>query len=515
MKWKEMLAGAETLLVVAGETEVTGLQYDSRKVQRGDAFIAMKGGATDGNKYINAALAQGAVAVGSDSAEQKPRHGIAWAQIAPGNGRRVLGCAAANLYGHPAEKLKLTGVTGTNGKTTTTYLLESMFAAVGRKSALIGTIEYRIAGTVVPSPHTTPESLDLNIFLSEALRRGASEGVMEVSSHALEQGRVYCVPFDVAIFTNLTRDHLDYHGTMEKYFDAKQILFSGSGAGAPRVAVINIDDPYGKKLADVAKQQGTQVFTYGLKAGDFHVKNEPKLAVTGTSFVVAGPAGEIAIDTQLVGTVNIYNILAAAGAAQARGVDKERISAGVRALSHVPGRFQRIDAGQPFTVVVDYAHTDDALRNLTAVARDLAAKSGKKSRVITLFGCGGDRDRAKRPMMGEAAAKGSDFVVLTSDNPRSEDPLRIIHDALAGLRNAQSGAEFTIEPDRKRAIKLACQLAQPGDIVLIAGKGHEKVQITLHGSQPFDDVEIARAALLSVSSAGAGRAANRSGNAGA
>jgi UDP-N-acetylmuramoyl-L-alanyl-D-glutamate--2,6-diaminopimelate ligase len=514
MKWKEMLAGAETLSILAGDTEVTGLQYDSRKVQRGDAFIAMKGGATDGNKYINAAIAQGAVAIASDSAEQKPRHGIAWAEVAPGQGRRLLGCAAATLYGRPAERLKLTGVTGTNGKTTTTYLLESIFSAAKRKSALIGTIEYRVAGTVVPSPHTTPESLDLNIFLADALQRGASEGVMEVSSHALEQGRVWGVPFDVAIFTNLTRDHLDYHGTMEKYFEAKRILFAGSGAAAPRVGVINIDDPYGAPLADFTKKQSAQVFTYGLKSGDFHVKGEPKLAVTGTSFLISSPMGEIAIDTQLVGTVNIYNILAATAAAQARGISHEQISAGVKALSHVPGRFQCVNAGQPFTVVVDYAHTDDALRNLTSVARDFVTKSGKKGRVITLFGCGGDRDRAKRPMMGEAAAKGSDFVVLTSDNPRSEDPLRIIHDALAGLRRSQH-AEFTIEPDRKRAIQLACQLAQPGDIVLIAGKGHEKVQITLHGSQPFDDVEVARAALVSASISRASRSVKRSGNASA
>ena len=491
-----MLAGIETLSLLAGETEVTGLQYDSRKVQRGDALIAMKGGTTDGNKYINAAIAQGAVAIASDSAEQKPRHGIAWAQVAPGDGRLVLGCAAANLYGHPAQKLKLTGVTGTNGKTTTTYLLESIFAAAGRKSALIGTIEYRIAGKVVPSPHTTPESLDLNIFLADALKSGASEAVMEVSSHALEQGRVYCVPFDVAVFTNLTRDHLDYHGTMEKYFDAKKVLFAGSGAAAPRIAVINLDDPYGGQLADFAKRQKAQVVSYAMNTGDFHVQGESRLAVTGTSFVIASPKGEIPIDTQLVGTVNIYNILAAVAAAQARGINDETISEGVKILSHVPGRFQRVDVGQAFTVVVDYAHTDDALRNLTSVARDFVAKSGKKGRVITLFGCGGDRDRAKRSMMGEAAAKGSDFVVLTSDNPRSEDPLRIIHDALEGLRKSQ-GAEFTIEPDRKRAIKLACQLAQPGDIVLIAGKGHEKVQITLHGSQPFDDVEVARGALMS------------------
>jgi UDP-N-acetylmuramoyl-L-alanyl-D-glutamate--2,6-diaminopimelate ligase len=499
MKWQELLAGAEILSMTAGETEVSGLQYDSRKVRRGDAFVAMKGGTTDGNRYIDVVIEKGAFAVVTEAAEQKPRTGIAWAHVAQGTGRRVLGQASANLYDHPAKKLKVTGVTGTNGKTTTTYLVESIFNAAERKSALIGTIEYRIAGDVVPSPHTTPESLDLNHFLADALKHGASECVMEVSSHALEQERVYAVPFDVAIFSNLTRDHLDYHGTMERYFDAKKVLFAGCGTAPPRVAVINIDDPYGRKLADYAKNQGSQVFTYGMTTADFHVKGAADISTRGTSFAATTPLGDLRIESPLVGTVNIYNILAAAAGAHARRISAEQITAGVKSLSHVPGRFQRVDAGQPFTVVVDYAHTDDALRNLTGVARDFVSRSGKKGRVITLFGCGGDRDRAKRPMMGEAAALGSDFVVLTSDNPRSEDPLRIIHDALAGLRKARAGAEFTIEPDRKRAIQLACSLAKPDDIVLIAGKGHEKVQITAKGSQPFDDVEVARAALSSSS----------------
>ena len=490
------MAGAEIISMSAPETRISGLQYDSRKVQKGDCFFAMRGGTTDGNKYINAALDKGAVAIVSDSPEQKPRFETAWAQIAPGHGRRVMGCASANFYQHPARKMRLTGVTGTNGKTTTTYLLESILAAAGKKSALIGTIEYRIAGTVVPSPHTTPESLDLNRFLSEALDRGAGEAVMEVSSHALEQERVYCVPFDVAIFTNLTRDHLDYHGTMEKYFEAKKVLFVGSGSPPPRVAVINTDDAYGRQLAKFANEKGSRVITYGLESGDFHAAGKPQFTDEGMAFEMQSPLGRSSFITQLVGTVNVYNILAAAAAAHAKGISALQIVQGVNSLPHVPGRFQRVVAGQPYTVVVDYAHTDDALRNLTTVARDFVSRSGEsKGRVITLFGCGGDRDRAKRPMMAEAAAAGSDFIILTSDNPRSEDPLRIIHDALAGLRRAQAGTQFTIEPDRKRAIQLACQLAKPGDIVLIAGKGHEKVQITLLGSQPFDDVEVARAAI--------------------
>jgi UDP-N-acetylmuramoyl-L-alanyl-D-glutamate--2,6-diaminopimelate ligase len=258
--------------------------------------------------------------------------------------------------------------------------------------------------------------------------------------------------------------------------------------------VINRDDPYGQQLIESSKLRGSQVLTYGLQAGDFHVASDPVLSPNGTRFEMVTPAGKIAIESSLVGKVNVYNILAAAAAAHARGLSLAQIKVGIAQLSHVPGRFQRVDLGQPFTVVVDYAHTDDALRNLTSLAREFVSRDGKKSRVITVFGCGGDRDRAKRPMMGEAAGKGSDFVVLTSDNPRSEDPLRIIHDALVGLRKIES-TEFTVEPDRKRAISLALRVARPRDIVLIAGKGHEKVQITREGTQPFDDVEVARGVL--------------------
>src|SRR4051812_41864037 len=297
MKWQELLAGAEILSMTAGETEVSGLQYDSRKVQRGDAFVAMKGGTTDGNLYIEVAIGKGAVAVASDADLEDHRKGVAWAQVTPGKGRRVLGCASANLYDYPAKKLKLTGVTGTNGKTTTTYLVESILAAAERKPALIGTIEYRIGSEVVPSPHTTPESLDLNRFLADALTRGASECVMEVSSHALEQERVYAVPFDVAIFSNLTRDHLDYHGTMEKYFDAKKILFAGCGTEPPRLAVINVDDPYGRKLVEFAKSQGSQVFSYGMTEGDFHVQGTADVSTRGTQFVATTPFGDLQIES--------------------------------------------------------------------------------------------------------------------------------------------------------------------------------------------------------------------------
>jgi len=485
MRFSDLLYGAE-VLSLSGEAEISGLQYDSRQVRVGDCFVAMRGETTDGNRYIDAAVKSGAVAIISDSQTEKARNNVAWAQVA--HGRRALAVASANLLGRPADRLGIVGVTGTNGKTTTTFLVEAMLREAGRTAALLGTIEYRIGANVVPAPHTTPESLELNEFFAQALKAGATDAVMEVSSHALEQERVYAIPFDVAVFSNLTRDHLDYHKDMESYFASKAKLFHGVGTQPPRVAIFNKDDEYGRRLFD-AKRPASQTYTYGLTSGDFYaIKTE--IMLNGTRFDMVTPDGTMEIFSPLVGRVNVYNILAASAAAWARGCSLEAIRKAVLNLQSVAGRFQRVDAGQPFTVVVDYAHTDDALRNLTSLARELV---GAKGRVITVFGCGGDRDRAKRPLMGKAAGEGSDFAVLTSDNPRSEQPLAIIHDALVGL--APTKAEYTIEPDRERAIRLAVMLAKPGDIVLLAGKGHEKVQVTAKGTLPFDDVEVARRAL--------------------
>jgi len=324
------------------------------------------------------------------------------------------------------------------------------------------------------------------------LGQGATEAVMEVSSHALAQQRVFGVPFDVAVFTNLTRDHLDYHKTMEEYFQAKRALFEGCGTDPPRSVVTNLDDEYGRKLVEFSRKRSSTVLSYGWDQGDFHAE-KAEIAPRGTRFDMISPAGKLAIFSPLIGRVNVYNVLAASAACFARGCSAEAITRGVAALTHVPGRFQRVDCGQPFTVVVDYAHTDDALRNLTALAREFVARSGASARVITLFGCGGDRDRAKRPLMGEAAGRGSDFVVLTSDNPRSEDPRAIINDALVGLQ--KSGVKYVVEVDRRKAIALGIGDARPGDIVLLAGKGHEKVQVTREGVNPFDDVEVARGVL--------------------
>jgi UDP-N-acetylmuramoyl-L-alanyl-D-glutamate--2,6-diaminopimelate ligase len=315
---------------------------------------------------------------------------------------------------------------------------------------------------------------------------------MEVSSHALAQRRVFGVPFDVAVFTNLTRDHLDYHKTMEEYFYAKRVLFEGCGTDPPRAVVTNLDDQHGAQLAEFSRKRSRVLLTYGWDRGDFHAE-KPEVTPRGTRFDMITPREKLPVFSPLIGRVNVYNILAAAAAGFARDCSTEAISRGVAALTHVPGRFQRVDFGQPFTVVVDYAHTDDALRNLTALAREFVSRSGAGARVITLFGCGGDRDRAKRPLMGEAAGRGSDFVVLTSDNPRGEDPRAIINDALVGLQKA--GTKYAVEVDRRKGIALAIGQARPGDIVLLAGKGHEKVQVTREGSNSFDDVEVAKEVL--------------------
>jgi UDP-N-acetylmuramoyl-L-alanyl-D-glutamate--2,6-diaminopimelate ligase len=491
MTFASLLDGVE-VLSQSGSAQVRGLAYDSRRVQPGWLFVAMRGETTDGNRYIDAALSAGAVAVATDAANETPRAGVAWAVVS--HGRRALARLSANFFHHPENRLQLAGITGTNGKTTTSFLFEAMLAAAGRKSVLIGTVEYHVAGKVLPAPHTTPEPLELEQLLAEAVANGATDGVMEVSSHALAQQRVYGIPFAVAIFTNLTRDHLDYHGDFDAYFAAKRALFEGLGTGPPAFAVLNADDAFGARLIAEVR---SQVLTYGIEKGQYRAE---RLEITGqgSRFDVETPLGRLALWTPLIGRVNVYNALAAVAAGVARGLPARAMVEGIAALKQVPGRFQRVDEGQPFAVVVDYAHTDDALRNLTTVARDFVARDfvardGGRGRVITLFGCGGDRDKQKRPLMGAAAGQGSDFVVLTSDNPRSEDPMAIIGEALPGL--AATGTRHAVEPDRRKAIALAVAEAKPGDIVLVAGKGHEDYQVTRAGTSPFSDAEEARAAL--------------------
>jgi UDP-N-acetylmuramoyl-L-alanyl-D-glutamate--2,6-diaminopimelate ligase len=493
MDSSKAFAAVDAVVTRGNPGEISGIAYDSRQIQAGDLFVAMRGEATDGNLYINAALTRGAGAVITDSHQayellvvQRPELPVALVE----RGRRALAAASAEILHHPERQLALSGVTGTNGKTTTAFLLESLLRSVQRTCVLLGTIECHVGDEVRASAHTTPESRDILAIFADGVRIGATEAVMEMSSHALEQERVWGVPVDVAIFTNLTQDHLDYHGTMEDYFASKRRLFEGVGTPPPRVSVVNGDDPYGARIA--AEVQHTQLFTYGLGAGASFRATEIAMRAGETRFRMATPAGEIAMRSPLTGRVNIYNLLAASAAAWARGLSLEEIAAGAAAGPQVPGRFQVVPSGNGVTVVVDYAHTDDALRNLITLARELVTKNGAGAphgRVITLFGCGGDRDRTKRPKMGRVAGELSDLVVLSSDNPRSEDPQSILEQALAGLQ--PTGTRCLVEPDRRAAIELAIRSAEPGDIVLLAGKGHEKVQILATGTIPFDDAAVA------------------------
>ncbi|MBV9148202.1 MAG: UDP-N-acetylmuramoyl-L-alanyl-D-glutamate--2,6-diaminopimelate ligase [Acidobacteria bacterium] len=490
MKFTELMAGVEAS-PISGDAEISGVAYDSRRVRHGWLFVAMKGESSDGNRFIEAALRAGAAAIVCDSPNVSIPPNVAQARVE--HGRQALAGISANFFGRPAEKLKLTGITGTNGKTTTTFLTEHILQQAGRSVAMIGTIQYHVARRVVPAPHTTPESLELNETFAEAVRAGASEAVMEVSSHALEQGRVYGLSYDVAVFTNLTRDHLDYHQTMQAYRSSKLKLFQPNGGSAPRVALINGDDPEGEMFCRTAGSSGSKVLTFGLHRGGDVTAEKIQYLPSGTRFALRIGKEAIDCESRLIGEINVYNVLAAAGAAYSRECSVEQIARAISGFRRVPGRFEQIDCGQPFIVVVDYAHTDDALRNLTRIARQLLSQQTSKGRIITLFGCGGDRDRSKRPLMGKAAGEGSDFVVLTSDNPRSEDPQAIISDALPGLQ--QTGTRYTVEADRRKAIATAISEARPGDIVLLAGKGHEKYQITREGTFPFDDVQVAGDAL--------------------
>ena len=467
-----------------GDLEILEIAYDSRKVKPGTLFVAIRGEKTDGNLFVSDAIKRGAIAVASEQPlpSTLPK-GFPWIHVA--DARKTLAVTGANYFGRPAEVLKLIGVTGTNGKTTTSYLVDSILRAAGCKVALIGTIGHRLVDETVPAANTTPESLDLQEFLDDVVLAGGAHAVLEASSHALALDRLWGCPFAVAIFTNLTRDHLDYHKTLDEYFAAKRRLFQGTGVTSPGANVINRDDEYGKHLTGLAGR----TLTYGLESGADITTRKPTISFSGIECNVETPAGKIEIHSKLVGRTNVYNILAAVGAAVALGLPNEVIAKGIANLHAVPGRFERIDAGQSFLVVVDYAHTDDALRNLLATARDL----NPEGRIITLFGCGGDRDRTKRPLMGEAAGRGSDIVVLTSDNPRSEDPLLIINDAIAGLQRTK--AKYLIEPDRKRAIEIALDQARAGDIVLLAGKGHETQQVLRDRTITFDDREVVRSIL--------------------
>jgi UDP-N-acetylmuramoyl-L-alanyl-D-glutamate--2,6-diaminopimelate ligase len=478
----KLLRGIDTRAAAAhGDLEISEIAYDSRGVKPGTLFVAIRGEKTDGNKFVSDAVGRGAVAVISEQANpgSLPAE-FPWIQVA--DARKALAVSAANYYVRPAEVLKLIGVTGTNGKTTTSYLVDSILRAAGCEVGLLGTIGYRLVRESLPAPNTTPESLDLQKYLAEIVRAGGTHAVLEASSHALALDRLWGCPFAVAIFTNLTRDHIDYHKTFEDYFAAKRRLFEGTGGAAPATGVINRDDEYGQRLSGLA----SRTLTYGLEPGADVITRKPALSLSGIEFTAETPAGKIEIRSNLVGRPNVYNILAAIGAGVALALPKDVIATGVAQLSAVPGRFERIEVGQPFLVVVDYAHTDDALRNLLATAREL----NPDGRIIALFGCGGDRDRTKRPLMGEAAGHASDIVVLTSDNPRSEDPLLIINDVIVGVQRTK--AKLLVELDRQKAIEVALDEARSGDIVLLAGKGHETYQVLRDRTIEFDDRAVAR-----------------------
>jgi UDP-N-acetylmuramoyl-L-alanyl-D-glutamate--2,6-diaminopimelate ligase len=499
MQWSEARAAVRTVEVAGrGDIEVRGVQYDSRKVSAGDVFVAMRGGTTDGNEFIDAAIRKGAAAVVTDSLEkfvdlrtQQPELALALVDREANGGRRALAEISSAVFGAPEKRLKVSAVTGTNGKTTTAFLLEQMLKSVGRKCLLLGTIETHVGDVVRESEHTTPESRDVLALFAEGVRAGCTEVVMEMSSHALEQERVWGIPVDVAMFTNLTQDHLDYHGTMGKYAAAKARLFEGVGTGAPRVSVINADDAYGSMMKDAAGGVET-VWTYGHRVeADFLARNVV-LSALGATFDLVTADGMREVRSPLFGWFNVDNLIAAMAAAIARGLTLDEAVRCAATIRSAPGRFEPVPNELGITVVVDYAHTDDALENVIGFARRLVGEG----RVITMFGCGGDRDKTKRPKMGRVAARGSDLVVVTSDNPRSEDPMTIIEEILVGVRETE--VECVVEVDRRVAIEVAIRAARAGDIVLLAGKGHEKTQTFAGGVVAFDDVAEAERVLLAM-----------------
>jgi UDP-N-acetylmuramoyl-L-alanyl-D-glutamate--2,6-diaminopimelate ligase len=466
---------------------ISGLQYDSRRVAPGEIFFAIPGFRQDGQQFISDALQRGAIAIISQS-ETAPEIGAAtWIQVP--NIRHALAVASSEFYGYPSRDLELVAITGTNGKTTTAFLVASILNAAGRKPALFGTIEYRSAfgdpAAKTSAPNTTPESLDLQRMLREAADSGGRAAVMEVSSHSLVLERVAGCSFHTAVWTNFSRDHLDFHPTVDDYYAAKARLFLPTeDKPAPRNAVLNSDD---SRLMAISESTPARVLRFGIEHPADVSARKWKAISKGTCFTAQTPLGSIEIQSPLVGRHNVYNLLAAIAASVPLGVTPEHIQQGVCALT-VPGRMESVDEGQPFAVYIDYAHTEDALKNLIASARE----QNPEGHLIVVFGCGGDRDRSKRPLMGIAAAA-CDRVILTSDNPRREDPLQIINDVTVGLQ--KSNADYVVEPDRRAAIVRALSEARTGDTVLIAGKGHEDYQIVGDSRIPFDDRITASAAL--------------------
>lgn len=464
----------------------SAVTHDSRRVIPGGLFVAITGAKTDGNLYVGEALRRGALAVISDQPKPGDFNGV-WLQVA--NARVALAQAAALVHGFPSQSLQLVGITGTNGKTTTAHLVESIFRAAGKKAALMGTINQRIGTEEVVSEFTTPEASEIQNFLRRAVASGCSHAVMEVSSHALELHRADQLRFAAAAFTNLTQDHLDLHGTMENYFAAKRKLFDGSIGSQPRRAVLNVDDAYARTLLATA---GSTALTFALEREADVTAQEKIFGLDGLKFIAQTPIGALEINSPLVGRPFAYNLLCAIALGVALEFSADVITRGINASRGAAGRFERCNtSADDITVIVDYAHTPDALENVLRTVRD--ALGERDQQVITVMGCGGDRDKLKRPLMGETAGRWSSLVLATSDNPRSEDPQAILNDIQPGLE--RSGTPYQLITDRREAIFHAITTARPGAVVMIAGKGHEDYQILPTGKIHFDDREVAREAL--------------------
>ncbi|AHV98383.1 UDP-N-acetylmuramoyl-L-alanyl-D-glutamate--2,6-diaminopimelate ligase [Paenibacillus sabinae] len=480
---------AVSRLIGSGETEITDLQADSRKVKPGDLFICLPGFTVDGHDFAPQAAASGAAALVVER-----QLDIDLPQIIVGDSRFAMAVLANTFFGSPSSRMKMIGVTGTNGKTTTTYLIERILEDHGVKTGLIGTIQMRYGGVSYPMPRTTPESLELQRALSDMVSQGVQSCVMEVSSHALEQGRVKGTDFRTAIFTNLTQDHLDYHHTMEEYRAAKGLFFARLGnAISPlkeerKYAVLNADD---EASTYFAAQTAAETITYGIDNEAGVRASQISITAKGTSFHVTTFKGNADISLKMVGKFNVYNALAAITAALLEDIPLADIKASLEAVPGVSGRVESVDEGQPYAVVVDYAHTPDGLENVLRTVREFA-----EGKVLTVFGCGGDRDRTKRPLMGKIAAKYSDHILVTSDNPRTEDPEAILKDIEAGLvEDGVDTSRYELIVDRREAIGKAIDVASPGDVVLIAGKGHETYQLIGGAVLDFDDRIVAKEAI--------------------
>src|SRR5213596_1830045 len=463
---------------------VESIAYDSRRVQRNGLFVALRGETSDGHEFIGQAIDKGASVIVTEREERHPRVTCLLVE----NTRIALADLPISFYGHPARKLKLAAVTGTNGKTTTTFLIKHICENAGLRCGLIGTVRYEIGERVLPAIRTTPESLDLQELLAQIVNAGCKAAAVEVSSHALAQDRTRGLEWNVAVFTNLTQDHLDFHGTMKSYFESKMKLFTGLGSQKKKrkpVAIVNVDDRYGEQLLDKI-DKGVAVITYGMgMRADFRASNY-RVESSGTSYQLDARGKSYLVRVPLIGTFNVSNSAAALAAANALGINLRDAVLSIGKSPQIPGRLELVPAKRQFQVFVDYAHTPDALGNVLRTLREL-----EPHRLITVFGCGGDRDRQKRPMMGDIVDQYTDYAIITSDNPRTEDPDAIIAEIEKGFRSSR----YEKIVDRTEAIGRAVALAQPRDMVLIAGKGHENYQEFADYTIPFDDIQVARRAI--------------------